>query len=73
MRFFILMCAPTMYLTVWMLAELPLIGIVVSCAGASAGGGLPGSAHPGHHGADDSRRPEELPPLPSTQGGTTKT
>lgn len=38
--------------------------------GPPPGSGLPGSAHPGHHGADDSRRPEELPALPSTKGGT---
>lgn len=45
---------------------------VVFGTGPPPGSGLPGSAHPGHHGADDSRRPEELPPLPSTKGGTSR-
>lgn len=35
-------------------------------AGSSPGSGFSGPTHPGHHGADDSRRPEELLTLPPT-------
>lgn len=35
-------------------------------AGSSPGSGFSGPTHPGHHGADDARGPEELPALPPT-------
>lgn len=45
--------------------------LVFFCAGAPSWCGLPRPAHPGHYGADDERRPEELPALPASQRGTT--
>lgn len=41
----------------------------VSGTGSSLGSGFTGSAHPGHHGADDSRGPKELLALPTSQRG----
>lgn len=47
-----------------MLTWDPVMSFVIGL-GASTGCGLAGSAHTGDHGADDTRRSEELPTLAS--------
>lgn len=39
---------------------------IVFFAGSSLGSGLTGTTNASYHGADDTRRPEELPALPTT-------
>lgn len=47
-----------------MLTWVPLMSFVIGL-GATAGCSFAGSAHPGDHGADDTRRSEELLALTS--------